>query len=77
MIGDRATGAVGASFGLLEKRGPGTFNASKAAQLGLYPEAANLSGGTWITQCSGTNHTLQLQPKKSLFYCATAKSGAV
>jgi hypothetical protein len=47
----------------------------KAAHLGLHPETSNLSGGTWIACCPGTNHPLQLQPKRSLFYCGYCKVG--
>ena len=47
----------------------------KAAQLGLYPEPSNLSEGTWIARCPGTDHQLQLQPKRSLFYCGYCKVG--
>ncbi len=42
---------------------------TKAAQLGLSPQASNLDVGTWIAHCPGTNHTLQMQPKRNLFYC--------
>jgi hypothetical protein len=47
----------------------------KATQLGLHPEASNLSGGIWFARCPGTNHPLQLQPKRSLFYCGYCKVG--
>jgi hypothetical protein len=47
----------------------------KAAQLGLHPETSDLSEGTWIARCPGTNHPLQLQPKRSLFYCGHCKVG--
>jgi hypothetical protein len=43
--------------------------ATKAAQLGLLPNASKLGVGTWIARCPGTNHTLQMQPKRNLFYC--------
>jgi hypothetical protein len=46
-----------------------------AAALGLAPEASNLSEGTWRARCPGTNHTLELQPKRSLFYCGYCKVG--
>ena len=42
---------------------------TKAAHLGLSLRASNFSRGTWIACCPGTNHTLDLQPKRNLFYC--------
>jgi hypothetical protein len=48
---------------------------TKAAQLGLSPDASNLSAGTWAARCPGTNHTLELQPKRNLFYCGYCKVG--
>jgi hypothetical protein len=42
---------------------------TKAAQLGLALEASHFSRGTWIACCPGTNHTLELQPKRNLFEC--------
>ena len=42
---------------------------TKAAQLGLSPMASTLGVGTWIARCPGTNHTLQMQPKRNLFFC--------
>lgn len=48
---------------------------TKAARLGLSPEASNLGGGTWIARCPGTNHTLELQPKQNLFYCGYCRAG--
>jgi hypothetical protein len=48
---------------------------TKAAQLGLSPMASNLGVGTWIARCPGTNHTLQMQPKRNLFYCGYCRVG--
>jgi hypothetical protein len=48
---------------------------TKAAHLGLALEASNFSRGTWIACCPGTNHTLELQPKRNLFYCGYCKVG--
>ena len=48
---------------------------TKAAQLGLSPMASSLGVGTWITRCPGTNHTLELQPKRNLFYCGYCRDG--
>ena len=48
---------------------------TKAAHLGLALEASNFSRGTWIACCPGTNHTLDLQPKRNLFYCGYRKVG--
>ena len=42
---------------------------TKAAQVGLSPKASTLDVGTWVARCPGTNHTLQMQPKRNLFYC--------
>jgi hypothetical protein len=47
----------------------------KAAHLGLALEASNFRRGTWIACCPGTNHTLDLQPKRNLFYCGYCKVG--
>ena len=46
---------------------------TKAAQLGLLPKASNLGIRTWIAP--GANHTLELQPKKNLFYCGYCRVG--
>ena len=46
-----------------------------AAQLGLALQASHFSRGTWIACCPGTNHTLELQPKRNLFYCGACKVG--
>ena len=48
---------------------------TKAAQLGLALQASHFSRGTWIACCPGTNHTLELQPKRNLFYCGYCKVG--
>ena len=48
---------------------------TKAAHLGLALEASNFSRGTWIACCPGTNHTLELQPKRNLFYCGYCRVG--
>jgi hypothetical protein len=48
---------------------------TKAAHLGLALEASNFRKGTWIACCPGTNHTLDLQPKRNLFYCGYCKVG--
>jgi hypothetical protein len=46
---------------------------TKAAQLGLALQASHFSRGTWIACCPGTNHTLELQPKRNLFHCYCCK----
>ena len=48
---------------------------AKAVQLGLSPKASTLDVGTWIARCPGTNHTLQMQPKRNLFYCGYCRVG--
>ena len=48
---------------------------TKAAQLGLALQASHFSRGTWIACCPGTNHTLELQPKRNLFYCGYCRVG--
>jgi hypothetical protein len=48
---------------------------TKAAHLGLALEASHFSRGTWIACCHGTNHTLELQPKRNLFYCGCCRVG--
>jgi len=48
---------------------------SKAAHLGLLPQASKLGVATWIARCPGTNHTLELQPKRNLFYCGYCRVG--
>jgi len=48
---------------------------TKAAQVGLSPQASSLDVGTWIARCPGTNHTLQMQPKRNLFYCGYCRVG--
>ena len=48
---------------------------TKASQVGLSPQASSLDVGTWIARCPGTNHTLQMQPKRNLFYCGYCKVG--
>jgi hypothetical protein len=48
---------------------------TKAAHLGLGLVASRFSRGTWIACCPGTNHTLELQPKRNLFYCGACKVG--
>jgi len=48
---------------------------TRAAHLGLLPQASNLGVATWIARCPGTNHTLELQPKRNLFYCGYCRVG--
>jgi len=48
---------------------------TKAAQLGLALQASHFSRDTWIACCPGTNHTLELQPKRNLFYCFGCRVG--
>jgi hypothetical protein len=48
---------------------------TKAARLGLALQASHFSRGTWIACCPGTNHTLELQPKRNLFYCGGCRVG--
>ena len=48
---------------------------TKAAHLGLALQASHFSRGTWIACCPGTNHTLELQPKRNLFYCGYCRVG--
>jgi hypothetical protein len=47
---------------------------TRAAHLGLALQASNFSRGTWIACCPGTNHTLELQPKRNQFYCGCCKT---
>jgi hypothetical protein len=37
--------------------------------------ASNLDVATWIARCPGTNHTLEMQPKRNLFYCGYCRVG--
>ena len=46
-----------------------------AAHLGLSPQASNLGVATWIARCPGTNHTLELQPKRNRFHCGYCRVG--
>jgi hypothetical protein len=48
---------------------------TKAAQVGLAPKPSNLDVGTWVARCPGTNHTLQMQPRRNLFYCGYCRVG--
>ena len=48
---------------------------TKAAHLGIALQASHFSRGTWIACCPGTNHTLELQPKRNLFYCGYCRVG--
>jgi hypothetical protein len=48
---------------------------TKASHLGLSPMASNLDVKFWIARCPGTNHTLDLQPKRNLFYCGYCRVG--
>jgi len=48
---------------------------TKAAHLGLALQASHFSRGTWIACCPGTNHTLELQPKRNQFYCGYCRVG--
>ena len=48
---------------------------TKASQVGLAPNPSNLDVGTWIARCPGTNHTLQMQPRRNLFYCGYCRVG--
>jgi hypothetical protein len=48
---------------------------TKAAHLALTLEASHFSRGTRIACCPGTNHTLELQPERNLFYCGCCKVG--
>jgi hypothetical protein len=48
---------------------------TKAAHLGLALQASHFSRGIWIACCPGTNHTLELQPKRNLFYCGCCRVG--
>ena len=48
---------------------------TKAAHLGLSPMASNLDVKFWIARCPGTNHTLDLQAKRNLFYCGYCRVG--
>ena len=48
---------------------------TKAAHLGLLPQASNLGVATWIARCPGTNLALELQPKRNLFYCGYCSVG--
>jgi hypothetical protein len=46
---------------------------TKAAELGLSPNASKLGAGIWIARCPGTNHNIQMQPKQNLFFCGYCK----
>jgi hypothetical protein len=46
-----------------------------AAEVGLLPAASTLGAGIWIARCPGTSHTLQMQPRRNLFYCGYCKVG--
>ena len=48
---------------------------TKARQLGLSPQASSLDVKFWIARCPGTNHSLDLQPKRNLFYCGYCRVG--
>ena len=48
---------------------------TKVADLDLAPEASALIQGNWIAHCPGTSHTLELQPKRNLFFCGYCKVG--
>ena len=48
---------------------------AKAEQAGLSPKPSNLDIETWTARCPGTNHTLQMQPKRNLFYCGYCRVG--
>ena len=48
---------------------------TKARQLGLSPQASSLDVKFWIARCPGTNHPLDLQPKRNLFYCGYCRVG--
>jgi hypothetical protein len=48
---------------------------TRAAHLGLALQASHFSRGTWIACCPGTNHTLELQPKRNLFHCGYCRVG--
>jgi hypothetical protein len=48
---------------------------TKADHLGLSLQASQFTRGTWIACCPGTNHTLELQPKRNLFYCGCCPVG--
>jgi hypothetical protein len=48
---------------------------SRAVHLGLALHASQFSRGIWIACCPGTNHTLELRPKRDLFYCGACKIG--
>ena len=49
---------------------------TKASELRLSPSASNLDVGIWIARCPGTNHSLQMQPQRNLFYCGYCRVGA-
>ena len=48
---------------------------TKARQLGLSPQASSLDVKFWIARCPGTNHTLDLQAQRNLFYCGYCRVG--
>jgi hypothetical protein len=48
---------------------------TKAVHLELALQASHFSRGSWIACCPGTNHTLELQPKRNLFYCGYCRVG--
>jgi hypothetical protein len=48
---------------------------TKAAHMGLAPQASHFNLGIWIACCPGTHHTLEIRPKQTLFYCAGCRVG--
>jgi hypothetical protein len=48
---------------------------TRAARSGLALQASHFSRQTWVACCPGTNHTLELQPKRNLFCCRYCKVG--
>jgi hypothetical protein len=48
---------------------------TKAAHLGLGLQASYFNRGIWLACCPGSNHTLELHPKRNLFYCGACKVG--
>ncbi len=46
-----------------------------AAELGLNPEATVHSGAAFRARCPGTQHGLQIDAEKGLFYCGYCKRG--
>jgi hypothetical protein len=48
---------------------------TRAANLGVALQPSQFSRGIWAARCPGTNHALELQPKRNMFYCGACRVG--